>query len=79
MRLLNSPALADLEAARAVDFRSHAVLVHTVEFSIHHFVVAEPNVFKNGGLPNYLNLDHPLLKEISRTAILASISIYCNR
>ena len=76
MRLLNSPALADLEAARAVDFRSRAVLVHTVEVSIPHFVVAEPNFFKNGGLPN---LDHPLLKEISRTAILASISIYCNR
>ena len=67
---------SNLGAARAGEFRSRPVLVHTVEVSTLGFVVAEPNFFRNGGIQPF---DPPLLKEVSRTAILASRSIYCNR
>ena len=67
---------SNLEAARAGEFKRHAVRVHTIEVSTLGFVVAEPDFFKNGGIPNF---DPTLVKALSKTAILASRSIYCNR
>ena len=67
---------SNLEAVRASEFRSRTVLVHTIEVSTLGFVVAEPNFFRNGGIQNF---DTNILKELSRMAMLASRSIYCNR
>ena len=67
---------ANLEAVRASEFRSRSVLVHTIEVSTLGFVVAEPNFFRNVGIQNF---DTNLLKDLSRMALLASRSIYCNR
>ena len=67
---------SNLEAARTVEFRNRRVEVHTIEVSTLGFVVAEPNFFKQAGIPP---LDHLLLKELARSAVLASRSIYCNR
>ena len=67
---------SNLEAARAGEFKSHSVLVHTIEVSTLGFVVAEPNFFKSGEIPYF---DLPLLKELSKTAIMCSRSIYGNR
>ena len=67
---------SSLEAARTDEFSRRAVLVHTIEVSTLGFVVAEPNFFKNGGIPNF---DQPLIKELSRAAILSSRSIYVKR
>jgi len=67
---------SNLEAARAGEFKSRSVLVHTIEVSTLGFVVAEPNFFKNGGIPQF---DIPLLKELTKKAILCSRSIYNNR
>ena len=67
---------SNLEAARSSEFSRRAVLVHTIEISTLGFVVAEPNFFKQGGIPNF---DPPIVKELARTAILASKSIYDNR
>ena len=67
---------ANLEAVRASEFRGRSVLVHTIEVSTLGFVVAEPNFFRNGEIQNF---DTNLLKELSRMALLASRSIYCNR
>ena len=66
----------NLKAAVSREFSRCAVLTHTFEVSTLGFVVAEPNFFKNSGLPNF---DPLLVKELTRTAILASKSIYCNR
>ena len=66
----------NLEAAVASEFRGRTVQVHTFEVSTLGFVVAEPNFFKNGGLPNFGPL---FLKELSKTAILASKSVYHSR
>jgi len=67
---------SNLEAARAGEFKSHSVLVHTIEVSTLGFVVAEPNFLKNGEISSF---DIPLLKQLSKSAILSSRSIYCNR
>ena len=67
---------ANLEASRAGEFRGRSVLVNTIEVSTLGFVVAEPNFFKNAGIPAF---DPCLIKELSRVAILASRSIYNNR
>jgi len=67
---------SSLGNARADEFRGHSVLVHTIEVSTLGFVVAEPNFFKDGGIPLF---DIPLLLELSKTAITCSQSIYCNR
>ena len=67
---------SNLGAARAGEFQSHSVLVHTIEISTLGFTVTEPNFFKNGGIPPF---DIPLLLELSKTAITCSQSIYCNR
>ena len=67
---------SNLEAVRAIEFRSRTVLVHTIAVSTLGFVVTEPNFFRNGGIQYF---DTNVLKELSRMAILASRSIYCNR
>src|SRR6267154_2366012 len=67
---------SNLAAATANEFRSRRVLVHTIEVSTLGFVVAEPNFFKNGGIPVF---GPAMVMDLSRTAILASRSIYCNR
>ena len=67
---------SNLEAARASEFSNRTVWVHTIEVSTLGFVVAEPNFFKNGGIPYF---DPSFVKELSKTAILSSRSIYCNR
>ena len=66
----------NLEAARSGEFSRHAVLLHTIEVSTLGFVVAEPDFFKQGDIPNF---DSLLIKDLSRTAVLASKSIYDNR
>ena len=66
----------NLEAARSAEFSRRAVLVHTIEISTLGFLVAEPNFFINGGIPNF---DSLLVKELSKTAVLASKSIYDSR
>ena len=66
----------NLEAARASEFRSRPVSVHTIEVSTLGFVVVEPSLFTNGGIPSF---DPNLIKDLSRAAILASKSIYNNR
>ena len=67
---------SNLDVVRTEEFSRRAVLVHTIEVSTLGFVVAEPNFFKNGGIPNF---DPLLVKELSRAAILSSRSIYVNR
>ena len=67
---------SNLEAAKANEFRNRRVLVHTIEVSTLGFVAAEPNFFKNGGIPLF---DPAMVMDLARTAILASRSIYCNR
>ena len=67
---------SNLGAAMAGEFRGRPVLVHTLEVSTLGFVVAEPNFFRNGGISPFAP---PLVKEVSRAAILASRLIYCNR
>src|SRR5258708_21916691 len=67
---------SNLEAATANEFRNRRVLVHTIEVSTLGFVVAEPNFFKNGGIPLF---GPAMVMDLSRTAILISRSIYCNR
>ena len=67
---------SNLGSARSTEFRGRAIMVHTVEVSTLGFVVAEPSFFKNGGIPCF---DPLILKALSKTAILASRSIYCNR
>jgi len=67
---------ANLAAARSSAFKSHAVSVHTIEVSTLGFVVFEPDFFKIGGFPSF---NPPLLEELSKTAILSSRDIYCNR
>jgi len=67
---------ANLEAARASEFRSRPVSVHTIEVSTLGFVVVEPSLFTNGAIPSF---DPNLIKDLSRAAILASKSIYNNR
>ena len=66
----------NLEAARSSEFNRHAVSLHTIEVSTLGFVVAEPDFFKQGRIPNF---DSLLVKDLSRTAVLASKSIYDNR
>ena len=67
---------ANLSAAKSSAFKHYTLSVHTIEVSTLGFVVAEPDFFKRGGLPKFNNF---LLSELSRTAILASRDIYCNR
>src|SRR6267154_1159490 len=67
---------SNLEAARCSAFKHPSVSVHTLEVSTLGFVVAEPNFFKFGGIPTF---DQPLLKELTKAAVLASRLIYCNR
>ena len=67
---------SNLDEAKSSEFRGRHVLVNTMEVSTLGFVAAEPNFFKYGDIPNF---DPPILKEISKSAILASRSIYCNR
>src|SRR6266516_1992665 len=67
---------ANLAAAKASEFSRHDVQVHTIEVSTLGFVVVDPDFFKNVGLPNF---DPPLLKELVRSAITSSRSIFCNR
>src|SRR6267154_2409414 len=67
---------SNLEAARSSAFKYHSVTVHTLEVSTLGFVAAEPNFFKIGGIPPF---DQPLLKELTKVAVLASRLIYCNR
>ena len=67
---------AGLAAARSSAFRHHTVLVHTIEVSTLGFTVAEPNFFKFSGVPTFSSA---LLSEISKTTVLASHEIYCNR
>ena len=67
---------SNLEAARSGEFKNHAVRVHTFEISTLGFVVAEPNFFANGEIPPF---DPPLIENLSRSAVLSSRSIYCNR
>src|SRR6267154_769935 len=67
---------ATLAAARSSAFKSHAVSVHTIEVSTLGFVVAEPDFFKFEGFSSF---NATLLEELSKTAILSSRDIYCNR
>src|SRR6266516_1892690 len=67
---------SNLESARSSEFCRRAVLVHTFEISTLGFVVAEPDFFKQGGIPSF---DPPLTRELAKTAILASKSIYDSR
>jgi len=65
-----------LAAAKASEFKRHEVQVHTIEVSTLGFVVVDPNFCKNVGVPNF---DPILVKEVARSAILSSRSIFCNR
>jgi len=65
-----------LDTAIASDFSRRTVLVNTIEISTLGFVVAEPNFFKNGGIPVF---DPPLVKDLAKAAILASKAIYDSR
>ena len=67
---------SNLESAKSSEFRDRKVLVHTIEVSTLGFVVAEPNFFKFGGIPNF---DPPLIKELGKAAVLASRDIFANR
>ena len=67
---------SNLEDARSSAFRKHTVSVHTVEVSTLGFVATEPNFFKIGGIPPF---DQSVLRELSKSAILLSRVIYCNR
>ncbi len=67
---------SQLAAAKASEFKRHEVQVHTIEVSTLGFVVVDPNFYKSVGLPNF---DPPLLKEVVRSAISSSRSIFCNR
>jgi len=67
---------SNLENARANEFRSRRVWIHKVEVSTLDFVVAEPNFFKHGEIPVF---DPTMIMALSKAAILASRSIYCNR
>jgi len=67
---------SNLGAARSTEFRSRAFSVHTMEVSTLGFVVAEPSFFTNAGIHCF---DPIILKALSKSAILASRSIYCNR
>ena len=44
---------SNLDACKAVEFRSRRVSVHTIEISTLGFVVAEPNFFIDGGIPTF--------------------------
>src|SRR6266516_2298415 len=65
-----------LDTAIASDLSRHTVLVNTIEISTLGFVVAEPNFFKNGGIPVF---DPPLVKDLAKAATLASKAIYDSR
>src|SRR6267154_2736630 len=67
---------SNLEASRSSAFKHNSVSVHTLEVSTLGFVAAEPNFFKIGGIPPF---DQPLLQELTKVAVLASRSTYCNR
>jgi len=67
---------ANLSSSRSSAFRHYTVTVHTIEVSTLGFVVAEPNFFKLAQLPNF---SPALTSEMSRTAVVASREIYCNR
>src|SRR6266516_7490442 len=67
---------ANLEAAVSSEFSRRTVLVNTIEISTLGFVIAEPDFFKNGEIPNF---DLPIIKDLSKTAVLASKSIYDSR
>ena len=68
---------SNLETAGSSAFKHRSFSVHTLEVSTLGFVVAEPNFFKIGRIPPF---DQPPLKELSKTAVLASRVIqYCNR
>ena len=65
-----------LADARASEFKRHEVQVHTIEVSTLGFVVVDPNFCKSVGLSNF---DPPLLKDVVRSAISSSMSIFSNR
>ena len=67
---------SQLAAARASEFKRHEVQVHTIEVSTLGFVVVDPNFCKSAGLANF---DPPLIKNLARSAVLSSRSIFCNR
>src|SRR6266516_2353160 len=67
---------SQLAAAKASEFKRHEVLVHTIEVSTLGFVVVDPNFCKSVGLSSF---DPPLLKDVVRSAISSSRSIFCNR
>ena len=67
---------AGLPEAKSSAFKHHTVSVHTIEVSTLGFTVAEPNFFKLSGVPLFSPV---LLSEISKTTVLASHEIYCNR
>ena len=66
----------NLSDAKSSAFRSYTVSVHTLEVSSLGFVVAEPNFFKLGKISTF---SPKFTSELSKTAILASREIYCNR
>src|SRR6267154_203559 len=61
---------SNLEAARSSVFKHHSVSVHTLEVSTLGLVAAEPNFFQIGGMMRIPTFDQPLLKELSKTAVL---------
>ena len=67
---------SNLEAARASEFKKHAVRVHTIEVSTLGFVVVETDFCKQAGVPCF---DPSLTKDLGRSAIQSSRSIFCHR
>ena len=67
---------ANIESARASEFRNRPVKVCTIELSTLGLVVAEPDFFKVSGV---LPFDHRLIKELATVAISLSKAIYHNK
>ena len=65
-----------IETARSSEFCRRPVKVHTIEVSTLGLVVAEPDFFKNSGLPSF---DPLIIKELAKAALALSKSIYHNK
>ena len=67
---------SNLDAAKTNEFKKHAVRVHTIEVSTLGFVVVEPDFCKQVGVPGF---DTSLIKDLGKSAIESSRSIFCHR
>src|SRR6266516_4022530 len=67
---------SNLAAARASEFKKHAVRFHTIEASTLGFIVVEPDFCKQVGVPDF---DVCLIKDLGKSAIESSRSIFCHR